>query len=353
MGRSIKYYVTLLSIILIACEEEYHANIEKSESFLVVEARIFAEKSKNYIRLTESRDFNEEETFAPVTDALVTLIDSKARNYSLQQSEKGIFAVPFQLKKELQYKVAVQYKGDTFESEYESVPDTPNVDSIYGLSEVKTVEADGENNIDNFDKIGGLQLYMDKSGATTPYYLFTSKFVQQYFIQEDRDDIQMFCWRTIYPDGIFNIAGPPDNSNSRNILKHPLYFIENSPQLPNGHYFMGWIVILYQHAVSENTYNYYSDLNKQLSSDGKLFDPMYIQARSNIKCLNNPQKFVAGNFEILSAKEYRFFIRYLGGIPSHIVKPIPYFYTISERDTIVGAPPDFWETSIKLYPDED
>ena len=67
-----------------------------------------------------------------------------------------------------------------------------------------------------------------------------------------------------------------------------------------GNRFQGWIVIMYQYGLSESAYYYYKDLNNQLQAEGKIFDPLYVQPESNLKCVNNPEQLILGNFEISS-----------------------------------------------------
>ena len=165
----------------------------------------------------------------------------------------------------------------------------------------------------------------------------------------------IYSWHSYYPTGVFNIAGPPEFSTSNTISKHELEFFEKdyNKYIADTMSFAGWIYYIYQYGINEDTYNYYSDLNSQLDTDGKIFDPVYVQAEGNISCTSNPDIVVLGNFEISSFSEKRYFLNYakvLDTITS--LKNIPYFYDIPEMGHIKDDMPDFWETSNRKYPDE-
>ena len=70
---------------------------------------------------------------------------------------------------------------------------------------------------------------------------------------------------------------------------------------------------------------------------------MYIQARSNLKCISDPEKIVLGNFEIANYREYRFYMRFDSRIEQQTIRKIDTFYTIPEQGIRTEFPPDFWE----------
>ncbi len=155
-----------------------------------------------------------------------------------------------------------------------------------------------------------------------------------------------------------------------NIIKHPLEFFNNNywdyfnnqAELADSFLFEGWIYIIDEYELNEDTYNYYTKLNSQLDANGKIFDPVYEQTKGNIKCISNPDIIVLGNFEISSHKEYRYFLNYRRESQTFTLKQIPYFYDIPEEGEVIYVlatgsiigdydfPPDFWEREQKDYP---
>lgn len=356
MNKKIPTYGFLLIVALIqACEDIYTADLEPQENVIVADARILSGVENNVVTLSMSKGFNAKDgSFDSVEGAIVKLIDSDENEFVLPETGDGIFHVNVPIDAALEYKIKIDYNGNTYTSLYESVQKVPTIDSIYGIPEIKVLEVEGENDTD-YREVEGIQLYADISdNKESPYYRFTARKVMQYtylFPWEAVEDI-MYAWSSTIPMGTFNIASPQEYTNQTRIIKHPLYFMERYGYTEPKETFRGWILILYQHGLSKSAHDYYTDLNNQLESDGKLFDPLYVQARSNMECESDPEQLILGNFEISTLNEYRVFVRYMSDEMGYVVKPIPYFYEIPWEGEKMFTPPDFWETPGKIYPDE-
>jgi hypothetical protein len=347
----------LLVMAFSSCEKIYLPNVDKREGVIVADARIVVGNDDNYIRLYKSIGYNETYRGYPaVTNAMVYIVDNNGSEVQIHETEDGIYPVHLQLNTELSYKLKISHDGNNYESEFEPVPKVPEIDSVYGFQEVRVSVEGGESSVDDFRYTLGLQAYCDINTETeSPYYRFTARKVLQYYFVEEfefEETINHYIWDSYYPTDIFNIAAPPEYTDEKSIEKHSLFFLNRSVYMEEDNYFAGWILILYQHGLSQSSYNYYKDLNNQLDSEGRLFDPMYVQPRNNLKCTNKPEQLILGNFEISTIKEYRYFIKYISDEKGYWVKPIPYFYEISKNDTILNNLPDFWEWGSKTYPND-
>jgi hypothetical protein len=196
----------------------------------------------------------------------------------------------------------------------------------------------------------GVQLYADiQNKNELQHYRFSARKTYQYTFPVEVMQMgelvieTMFAWKTVYPQGAYNIAAPPEYSSSVDIKKHPLFFIERSAGVTLEQLFSGWIIFLHQYSLSKSTYDFYNDLNNQLDADGRLFDPLYVQARNNLTCTNNPEQIILGNFEITSTVERRYYIRYISDELGYMIKPINHFYDIPVEGEQITVPPDFWE----------
>ncbi|MEN8117823.1 MAG: DUF4249 domain-containing protein [Bacteroidota bacterium] len=359
MKRLITYWF-LLAGLLTACEDIYNPDIDQVDSVIVADARLVYGQSNNAIHLYNSLGFNEKvESYPPVYGAKVTIYDNRGGEYNLTESKSGYYPVNFRLNPDLDYKLMISYGGNIYESSFEPVPKVPVLDSVYGIPEIKLIIEGGENDVNDIREKPGLQLYTDiTSEEEMPYYRFTARKIMQYTYTINVPffgsilPVIVYCWNSFYPQGIFNIASPPDYSNTREINKHPLFFIEERGFVGPDQSFAGWILILYQHGLSKSGHGYYKDLNSQLGYEGRLFDPLYVQARSNLKCINNPDQLILGNFEISTIKETRYFIQYISEERGYHLKPIPYFYNIPVNGEQEEDQPGFWEYPHKNYPDE-
>ncbi len=348
----------LVALFFTACEDVYYPDLENRENALVVDARLVYGSSSNFIKLTETDNFsNQDPVYPAVTDAVLTLIDSNNSEVILSHTNGGYYPLNFALDPAMSYKLKIEYKDEIYESEFENVPPPAKLDTVYGSSASKITNLGGVNSVDDLNKKSGVQLYADiQKNENVKYYQFTATKIMQYtyvimvpFMGSEIAQT-VFGWTSFQPQDYFNIAAPAEYGTSENISKHPLFFLEKEGYLGFDEQFAGWILILYQHSISESAYNFYHDLNNQLTAEGKLFDPAYVQARNNLKCVTNPQKLIFGNFEISAVHETRYFVRFVSKETGYKIKPIPYFYSIPKNGEQVITPPEFWEYDSKPYP---
>ena len=345
-------YGFLLFILLAACEDIYRPDIDEVDNVLVADARISADENINYINLYESVGYYENASTGPaVTTATVTLIDSNGEAHQLPHYSQGQYVLNLTIDPEKQYKLKIEYDGDVYESTFEQVPQKPSLDTVYGIEETLVQLAGGDNDVDNAREVEGVRLYADiSSNEEMPYYRFTAQYVLQYTYPVESPGPfgstlveTMYGWKNVFPQGLFNIASPPEYSATKEIKKHPLFFLANSRRDSIGHVFQGWIVILHQQGITESSHGYYDDLNKQLDSEGKIFDPLYVQARSNMECSTSTDRIILGNFEISSSNETRYFLRYISKTNGFILRPIYEFYEIPPSGEQLNIVPEFWQ----------
>lgn len=335
--------------MLAACEDIYTAKIDNMENALVIDAQIVSNSDSNYIQLSQTVNFNSSSFLGnQVRNASVYLIDNNNIEYNLPEESIGTFKVNVNINPSLIYKIRVEYEGETYESTYESVPEVPKMDSIYGIPEIKVTDFGGVNSVNDFREYPGVQLYANLNNEDSlHYYRFDSRKILQYIYYIESTGmtppIPIYGWYTKKLLGGFNLAAPADYSTSDRIEKHPLFFMEKSLILDQGQSFAGWILILYQYSLTSSAYHFYKDLNNQLVGEGRIFDPLYVQARNNLKCTSNPDKLVMGNFEITSMKETRYFVKFISKEKGYLIKPITHFYEIPSRGEQTGELPDFWE----------
>lgn len=339
-------YCFVIATLISGCEDIYTPDIDDVSDAIVVDARIVKGRTDNYIRLTKSQGFNDEINGYPAaTDGKVFLIDNVGNETELPEVNDGEFYVSTNLVSEQEYKIKIEYGSNIFESEFEKVPPVPTLDSVYGIPEVKVLIVAGANDADDFKEVQGVQMYADmKSTPEISNYHFTAEKVLEYVWYETvgMNQILHYYWKKSTAGGVLNIAAPPEYSSSKDIKKHPLFFFNKSVSMEGDNIMMGWIMVLHQHAISESAYKYYKDLNAQLDSEGRIFDPVYVQARSNIKCTSNSKELVLGNFEISNEVEHRYFIRFISEKSGYKIQesfdrsPIPW------RGETIDVPPPFW-----------
>lgn len=354
MKKTILYGFLFLGMFT-ACEDVYTPDIDAVDNMLVVDARIVRGQSGGVITMHETRGFNEPANYAKPTGALVSIVSSDGTVTELDTVRQGSTSVSMNFELGIEYKLKIEYKGETYESAFEPVPAVPQIDTVYGIAKTEITRPDGGKDVNDFREVEGVQLYADITGAKeSPYFRFTARRVLQYTYPVKVGELTetMYGWESFYPHENYNIAAPAEYSSSTDIIKNPLYFLPKKLIRKPEHSFAGWILILQQYAISKNAYSYYKDLNSQLDSEGRLFDAVYVQARNNLKCTSDPNKTILGNFEIASVNETRYFINFISKSDGYLVKKIPFPYWISSNGEQLMERPDFWETPSKTYPNE-
>lgn len=351
MDKVLKYYL-IGFLFLAACESIYTPELDMVENVLVVDARLVAGDYGNQIILKWSKGFNEDGRFDPVMNARVTITDSMERVFLTNENSPGIYTLTEQLGNSGKYKLNITVGNDIYISEFETVPPVPDIDTLYNEHAEQWIQPGGETNANDFIKYPGQQLYVDMNEVDEErYYRFYARKIHQFYFPFDTVMFGLpvtefkYAWRSYYPQDSYNIAGPAEYSSSKSIVKHPVeFFLYNEGSfLDTAQRGMGWIYIMHQYGITESAYRFYKDLNSQLESEGKIFDPLYIQARNNLHCVTDSQKIVLGNFEIASYREHRFYIRLSSNSDFHTIRPIVEYHDIPLRGVQPIEFPWFWE----------
>ncbi len=345
-------YLLLFFTFFTACESVYLPDVEQVENVLVVDARLVYGQQDNKIILKKSTGFNERSIFESVTTASVLLTDDTGVEYPAIQYTQGEYLLRKPLDSLRKYKLFITVGEDIYASEFEAVPPVPNIDTLYGDHAELWIQPGGENNTGDFLKQTGQQLYVDiNNDSPDVYFKFTARKIHQFYFPFDtvmfgqNSTEYKYGWKSYYPQEKFNIAGPAEYSSAVDIVRHPVEFFmySNASYLDSTQKSMGWIYIMQQYSISESAYLFYKDVNSQLEANGKIFDPLYVQARNNIKCVSEPGKIVLGNFEISRYREHRYYIRLDRFSDNHKIRPVEVFYDIPPSGIQPLTLPWFWE----------
>jgi hypothetical protein len=344
--RETNLYIIILMIMIQSCESVYIPELDNVENVLVVDARLEATNQIHRITLMKSKEFTDMGAYEPVISADITLTDNEGNLYRAQHDRAGVYYLEVMLNTARLYQLHLNAEGEQYKSEFEPVPPSPEIDSIYSRDYEQWLQPGGADKVGSFEKMDGQQILIDISRNTEPrYYQFTGRKILQFMVETKPDGNYHFGWRSYYPRGSFNIAGPALYSGSKEIIRHPVEFLpyKTSALLDTNQVGMGWIYIMYQYGINESTYHYYRDLKRQLDAGGKIFDPLYVQVKSNLKCTTNPKKMILGYFGLSNPREQRFFIRLNKASGLHTIRKIHVYYDIPEQGVHLDWPPDFWE----------
>lgn len=130
--NSIKYIFVLLLFTLIfsSCEKEITMDLHPSEPRLVIEG-VVQEGEYAKIRLTMSKNYDDETPYDPVEGATVKLSDDRGNTETLLLAPSGSYeSVSIKGEQGVSYKLLVEVGGQTYTSETK-MPSAITIDTLY------------------------------------------------------------------------------------------------------------------------------------------------------------------------------------------------------------------------------
>ena len=91
--KSIVYYsLTLVALsALLACEKVIDVELDSADRRYVIEGSVTDQAGPYQVSITQTKDFDQDNTFAGVTDAEVTLTDDVGNSETLERVEVGVY----------------------------------------------------------------------------------------------------------------------------------------------------------------------------------------------------------------------------------------------------------------------
>jgi hypothetical protein len=390
----LKFILPVITVLsLVSCKEAYNPVIDKGANAIVVEGLITNLKESYKIKISMATPYDSTTNNTFLTGASVSIKDDQGNTYTMHNENSPEYyysdtsefiAIPGR-----SYSLHIEMpNGDIYESKAQKLLSPATIDSIHGITTNK--------NYWYYDELGNITYKMVYGAETLMDLSYNSDLVFQFRF----DNILIKCYSFMYmytPEMILaNVPFPPPkncagavcpyliynwkkfNLNTANNLStetHNLISneIKNSSvcffpldsafcptryvvdscatdirgntecaiiRQPGGP--EGKILETRVYALNQESAVYYRELNKQLSYEGKLFDPVAVQLEGNIKCTSNPYKLALGLFEVsaCTTKSYWLNFNYKAGSVNYIqlkdLSNLPLLGSSKYR-------PDFWQ----------
>ncbi len=306
-----KYILNLfyLALLFSNCVQEFDPPSQGYENLLVVEAFLSDGDEPFEIKLSRSTPIDTT-AFIPESRATVSLSGDLGEEYVLVESNSpGIYVYNGSINVQIgsSYQIHIQTgNGSKYESSSVTMRDTPEIDSVSYIYEDRSYAAKQ-----------GVQIYVhthDASNSTWYYrwewdesWMFRTPY-DSYLYWENgqillRDERINECWK-------FGKSTSIELSTSKNLTEdrisdYPLIFVTNQTDRLKVKY----SVNVKQYALSEESYNYWMELQKVTENLGSLFDPQPSIVHGNIYNINDDTEVVLGYFDASSIREERIFIK--------------------------------------------
>lgn len=306
-----------LGLLITSCISPFEPDIQGEDGLLVVDGSVIKGRETQVIMISKSSGISEAEIL-PVKNCSVKVLDDSGNEFVFLEESPGKYVATIDdalLKYETQYKLAFSTpSGDTYESRYQNLLETPPVDNFY------CIEEKHYSTFTNRETFLGLQFYVDLDAPdnASRYYRWQMEETWEIHAQfwmvgiYDGETIDLFvypsdslfyCWDTedineLYTSSTINL------SNNRRI-KIPLYFISSTAQKM----IINYSATVKQYALNEDAYDYWHQKESELNESGGIYATQPNQPNSNIYNTDNSDEQVLGFFWVASSTIKHLFLK--------------------------------------------
>lgn len=303
-------YILLCSYALLFfsnCVSEFETPSQGYENLLVVEAFLSNDDGPFEVRLSRSFPIDTS-AFIAESGAEVSISEESGERYVLSSDpNSGIYysnTIRGETGKTYQLHIRTR-TGQEYESEKVTLRETPEIDSVnFNYEERSTAGLVGiQIYVNTHDPNNNTWYYRWEWDETWEFYSATpSTHVYENGEIFVREDNIYRCWKHHESSSI--LIATSKNLSQDVISQFPVNYVSSQTDRLRSQYSIN----VRQYALSEESYNYWIELQKVTETLGTLFDPQPATVFSNIRNVNNDTEVVLGYFDASSVKEKRIFV---------------------------------------------
>ncbi|GGF05555.1 DUF4249 domain-containing protein [Hymenobacter cavernae] len=290
-------------VLLPGCIEPYMPEaISSTQSYLVVNGFINSQGSTS-INLSRTYDIAAKTPPPIETGATLALEEEGGTRYPLRESTiKGTYtSANLALNSGKQYHLLIRTAdGKEYASDYVPVKTTPAIDNINWQAS----EADLAIYVNTHDDTNTTQYYRwqyEETWESRPVLAPNIEYLNGE-IQPLRTFYPLVCWQSdkSTPILVSNTVALQQDVVSQFLLRS---FPNTTNRLRHK-----YSILVRQHALTREEYQYWALLKKNTENIGTLFDPLPAQLTGNVHCLNDESALALGYVSAHSVQEKRLFI---------------------------------------------
>ncbi len=307
----ITYVLFSLTILFHSCIDEYWPDLGKQEEVMVVDGLITDAEGPHIIKLSISAPVENPE-YIPMTDASVRVEDKSGHIHYFSELDSGKYVCNnLDANAGNSYKLFINTEdGDRYESDFQELTSCPAIDSItYDVEYQPTTDV-------NYDR-AGYRFYASTRDVENnhPFYLwrleetyeYHAGFIAYYIFAGSLEDNPepykyYYCWKSQTLDDYYMYDAR--HLEKTIINKIPLNYVSTEGK----HLTVKYSLLVRQYAISEEAFNYYSNIKNQQTEGDNLYtkQPFYVQG--NLRCMSDPDKKVLGYFLVAGQSRRRIFV---------------------------------------------
>jgi hypothetical protein len=311
--RWILYGIVFLSLVLAGCKQSYNAPVKSSGTgYLVVEG--FISSGTTNIQLSRTVKLSDTASIIYEHNAQMTIEGSSNDNFILTETGNGVYTNnQVMLNNAGQYRLHIHTaEGKEYISDFESVKDTPPIDSISWKEENDGVQIYANTH----DPKNNIQYYLwnyDETWEIHSAYQSTIKYVRDtttglitgiaFRLPNYAYDTSIYqCWVSKSSTDV--IDGTTEKLSSNVIYLQPLLFIPKSARELS----VLFSIHVRQFGMSQAAYQFYEILKKNTEQLGTIFDAQPSLLKGNIHSVSDPSEIVVGYVDVSNERDQRIFI---------------------------------------------
>jgi hypothetical protein len=293
-------------VFIYGCKEPFEPQIDFGETnFLVVEGYIDVGGGATRIKLTRTAQIGKKNTILVEKRAHVSIEDENGQTYNLTEGEAGVYTSAFvNLPLSVRYRLRIEtYADKVYVSEFTSPIGSPAIDNISW----KELSDGVEIAVSTHDEMNQTNYYQweyeevwEIVSPYKSYYTFETGSVKPRAVEETENMYR--CWK-YFSTPELKIASTASQSEDIVLDKLLLYIPFNDDRLSQK-----YSVLVRQHALSKEHYEYLQLMEKNTDQVGSFSDPQPSELFGNITCVSAPDEPVVGFIGSYATTEKRIYI---------------------------------------------
>lgn len=380
-------------LIMAGCKEDYVPVVDTQMKALVVNGLVTNLQESYKVRLTMASAYDTTIDNDGILGANVTIKDDLGNVYKMLEdnNRKSYYSDPSQFVAVVgrSYSLHIEMpNGDIYESVPQKMLPSATIDSVRGITTDK--EFWYTNVLGNIisKMVYGSETFMDIGFSSDSVYQFRSDnyiincFCYMYLYTPEMRQAEapfppprsctgpecpylVYCWNRFDMKTNVNLSVNSHTLSSHKVLNNtvcffpfdsaafPVMYVKDScgfdsqgrticTQIRQRGGPEGKALQTRLYALNQTSSVYYQQLNQQLSFEGKLFDPIAIQVKGNIKCISNPEKVALGLFEVSACTTQSYWLTFNYGQGKTNCFPIIDLSRLPDSGHSKNIP-DFWQ----------
>ncbi|MDH6535233.1 DUF4249 domain-containing protein [Parabacteroides sp. 52] len=308
--KTLKYSIVvfLLLTLLKGCIEPYEPkNVQSTAGVLVVEGMLL-EDAPTVIKLSRTISLDQSKYLPVVAD--VSVLNTQGDRLPIPSSDvEGTYILDaFTFEPEEKYALDIRIGSEHYQSSFEAPIYTPQIDSVGFIYKKEDLEVDIY--VSTHDAENKLHYY--RWLFEEDWEVKTSFFAEVRWDPEKRDTIagltfsdprnRFFCWANGRSNAF--LLGNSERLSQAVIKDKVLHTIKY------GDYHLSslYSILVKQYALSDEAYNYFRNLQKNIDEAGSIFAPQPTEMEGNIRNLSNSSEPVIGYFSVVRETRKRLYI---------------------------------------------